>query len=276
MRMRWSAKRWPNANAFCGHPANFRRKRKETRAALASVAEEAQRHLLSLPGIAQQEAQRIRQMVRNETEEMLDISARALSTIRARTACQDRQPKCRPKNRPKKSASAKACSGWRARSPDARSREAPRAGDDGKWEMSKLLAAVEGNENQCQRTSRPRPLRRWAHWKRRWLTWRSISAPLRATQRPSNEDWRPYLAGDRGVFARKLASAIDSNTVDRITELYREDTKFRDAADHYISEFETLLARAREGDGGGLLTPTILERRYRQDLSRGCLCAGRL
>jgi hypothetical protein len=75
---------------------------------------------------------------------------------------------------------------------------------------------------------------------------------------PGSDEWKRYLAGDRAVFARNLANAIDSAAIDRITTLYREDENFHGSANAYMAEFEALLARAREGDGGGLLTSSIL------------------
>jgi hypothetical protein len=46
--------------------------------------------------------------------------------------------------------------------------------------------------------------------------------------------------------------------VDRITTLYRENARFRETANGYMEEFESLLARSRDGDSGGLLTSSIL------------------
>jgi hypothetical protein len=228
----------------------------ETRTALASVADEAQRHLLSLPGIAQQEAQRIRQMVRNETEEMLDISARALSTIRARTAAKA-PPDVLFAETTREEREREGMFGL-ARKLTGRQKQKPNApSEDNKWEMSKLLAAVESNESRSKEL-KPSTAAALGALEAALADMAVDLNNIAGDAAPSNEDWRLYLAGDRGVFARRLASAIDGRTVDRITELYREDAKFREAADLYINEFEALLARAREGDGGGLLTPTIL------------------
>jgi hypothetical protein len=46
--------------------------------------------------------------------------------------------------------------------------------------------------------------------------------------------------------------------VNRIATLNRENARFREAANTYIAEFESLLERAREGDNGGLLASTLL------------------
>jgi hypothetical protein len=70
--------------------------------------------------------------------------------------------------------------------------------------------------------------------------------------------WRRYVDGDRGVFARRLAASIGPQSVNRITELYRENPRFHDSADIYMTEFEAMLARAREGDRDGFLASTLL------------------
>ena len=64
----------------------------QIRETLAKTIEDVERHLSRLPTVAQGEAQRIRQMVQTETDEMLDLSARAISTIHTRNC---RGARCR-------------------------------------------------------------------------------------------------------------------------------------------------------------------------------------
>lgn len=223
---------------------------------LAKAIEDMERHLTRLPTVAQGEAQRIRQMVQSETDQMLDLSARTISTIHARGA-QTRAPAAVAVEAPAEGEGLKGL----ARKLTQRSKRvtdlrADLRPDDKKWEMKTLLAAVE-----TQGKSHALAPGSAAALGALELALADMAVDLEgigADTSPDNQDWKRYLAGDRGVFARKMASAIDDSAVDRITTLYREDERFHDAADAYLSEFEALLARAREGDGGGLLTSTFL------------------
>jgi hypothetical protein len=231
------------------------------RATLAKAVEDVERHIFALPSIAQQEAQRVRELVRSETEEILDFSARTLSTIHSRTTVRNN-----PVTAPATQTSAEAAEGDGLRGLARRLTQRPkrktegtdiRGPRDGKWDMSELLAAADTGE----------PVGR--------MLKSNSAAALGALEAlladlaidlgamvgdfgPADEEWRRYLAGDRSVFARRLADTIDSSTVDKIASHYRDNERFRDAANAYIAEFEALLARANEGDAGGLLASTLL------------------
>jgi hypothetical protein len=226
---------------------------KEIKDTLSAAVEEMQSHLLTLPGVAKQEAQRVRDLVRLETEEILDLSARTLSTIHARTVA---------RNTGKTPASADVV----AEEPESegllglarRFTQRGRRKDDSKsWEMSTLLAAAETNETKARGVNPEAAVALAAL--QAVLADLAIDLDAIAIDEASSEDqWRRYLAGDRSAFARRLALELDAGAVDRITQLYRDDPRFRDAANAYIGEFESMLALAREGDGGGLLASTIL------------------
>jgi len=228
----------------------------EIRKTLAGAVEDVQKHLLSLPSVAQQEAQRVRQLVRTETEEILDLSARTLSTIHARST--PRQI-LNTNNLPQLEQEPERDRLFGlARKLTAKPKPKAKPGSEGKgWEMSKLLAAVENSE-RSGRGLKPSTAAAMGALEAALADLAVDLDSIGGDIPPGEEEWRAYLSGDRAVFARRLANAIDSQTVDRIAAFYREDTRFRDAANLYISEFESLLERAREGDGCGLLTPTIL------------------
>ncbi|MBL6938918.1 MAG: hypothetical protein ISS15_17765 [Alphaproteobacteria bacterium] len=231
----------------------------DIRTTLAKTVDDVQKHLLTLPGIAKQEATRVRDMVRSETETILDLSARTLSTIHARSA--GRTTPRKPDEPPLPEAPepegllgmAKRLT-QRPRKPRPEGSSAPN--EPGKpWEMRKLLAAVEHSE---QKDLKPTSAAAMGALEAALADMAVDLDGITGAVPPGEEEWRNYLAGDRSVFARRLAESIDDDTVNRIATLYREDAKFRDAANAYIGEFEALLVRAKEGDGGGLLTSTML------------------
>lgn len=229
----------------------------EIRAAMQNAADEVEQHLLKLPGVAQQEAQRVRQMVRTETEEILDLSARTLATIHARTTARPSPREQRPEEQADHA--DEGLRGLARKLTSSGAKKKPKEGEK-PWQMSALLAAAAEDRD----APRPKDLRPAAA-----AALGALQAALNdmaidldaisSDAEPHEEEWRRYLAGDRAVFARKLAGTIDDDMVHRIATLYRENAKFRDSANAYMQEFEALLARAKEGDGGGgLLASTIL------------------
>jgi len=225
------------------------------RSTLAKSVEEVQQHLLTLPGIAQQEARRVRDMVRAETEEILDLSARTLSTIHARSAPR-LSPRKEAEQAPPEQPENEGLLGMAKRLTQRQRKKPAETNPDPKaWEMRALLDAVETGEARDLKPTSAAALGALEAA----LADLAVDLEVISTDAaPGEAEWRRYLAGDRSVFARRLAAAIDDDTVNRVATLYREDAKFRDAANSYLAEFEALLARAKEGDGGGLLTSTML------------------
>jgi hypothetical protein len=236
------------------------------RTALGDVAGDVERHLATLPGIARQEAQRVREAMQAEIEALLDMSARTIATMHARNA--GASDASRSEESPEGHAAGQGGDSdgllARARRLTQRPRRSrpsqarPAGGNEAKnWDMSVLLAAVETGETQ-DRELRPSSAAALGALEAALADMALDLSAFDSGPAPGEEEWRRYLAGDRAVFARRLAEAIDSDAVTRITNLHRENAKFRETADAYIAEFETLLDHARQGDGAGLLVSTML------------------
>ncbi|HVZ70318.1 MAG TPA: hypothetical protein VG891_12710 [Rhizomicrobium sp.] len=232
-------------------------KSKEVSADLDRAVSEVNTHMATLPGIAQQEARRVREMLRTETEEILDLSARTIATIHARTSV--KQPRAESDAAQNDPDSLLSRARKLTQRPRRKSEPRPVEPSDPKgWNMSTLLAAVENSESPQERQLRPASAAALGALEAALSDLAIDLAAFDTGPAPGEDEWRRYLAGDRTIFARRLADAIDSDAMNRIANLYRENAKFREAADTYIADFEVLLNKAKEGDGGGLLTSTML------------------
>ena len=141
--------------------------------------------------------------------------------------------------------------------PNKRKEQPLNPSDPKGWNMSTLLANADTNDNRS-RDLKPGAAAALGALQAALADMAIDLDAICPDGAPGNEEWRRYLAGDRTIFARRLADTIDENTVNRIATLNRENAQFRDSATIYMDEFEGLLSRAREGDGGGLLESSLL------------------
>jgi hypothetical protein len=232
----------------------------KARAALSRAAEEAERHIVALPGIAQQEAQRVRETIRAETEAMLDISARAITTLQTRSG-RRRLPEQPPVQPEAEAAPAPESSGEGLRGLARRITQPKRRAEDrsseapkGRYELSAVLAAADAGGKPGLRPGAAGALAALQ------AALADLAGDLDELSGETADPalWRRYLDGDRGVFARRLAASVGPESVNRITELYRENPRFHDSAEIYMADFEAMLARAGEGDRDGLLASSLL------------------
>jgi len=235
----------------------------KARAILAKAAEDAERHIVSLPGIAQQEAAHVREAMRQETELMLDQSARTLATLQSRiqkraagpqveeraAAPEPQQPEPQPEpvNEGLRGLARRITGGGAPK----RKVEEPRPKSSYQW-ADVLAAAEKGDQKPGLKANASLGSLQAS------LAELAVDLEELASDTSDPAHWRRWLDGDKTVFARQLAASIGPESVDRIAALYRANQRFHDTADAYLEDFDNMLKRTRGNDPDGVLASSIL------------------
>jgi hypothetical protein len=74
----------------------------------------------------------------------------------------------------------------------------------------------------------------------------------------SEEAWRAYLKGDRGVFTRRAVRLLDRAEVGAVSARYEGEAEFQTQVNRYIHDFEALLRRVMATHEGQGLATTLL------------------
>ena len=237
----------------------------KARAILAKAAEDAERHIVSLPGVAQQEAAHVREAMRQETELMLDMSARTLATLQQRIqkraaagapvveerpAPEPQQPEPAPEPQAEglRGLARRITGGPPKRKPE-KAEERPKSS----FQWSDVLAAAE-------KTDQKPGLKSNATLGQLQASLAELAVDLEPLASDASDPtlWRRWLEGDRTAFTRQLAASIGPESVDRIAALYRDNPRFHETADTYLEDFEGMLKRTRGNDPDGVLTSSLL------------------
>jgi hypothetical protein len=237
----------------------------KARAILAKAAEDAERHIVSLPGVAQQEAAHVREAMRQETELMLDMSARTLATLqqriqkRAAAGAPVVEERPAPEQQQPEPASEPQAEGLRGLArritggPPKRKPEKAEGRPKSSYQWSDVLAAAE-------KTDQKPGLKSNATLGQLQASLAELAVDLEPLASDASDPtlWRRWLEGDRTAFARQLAASIGPESVDRIAALYRDNPRFHETADTYLDDFEGMLKRTRANDPDGVLASSLL------------------
>jgi len=74
----------------------------------------------------------------------------------------------------------------------------------------------------------------------------------------TDEEWKAYLRGDRGIFTRRAVKLLDRVDANAVVERYNADGEFRDQVNRYIHDFEALLRRVMATREGTPIATTML------------------
>ena len=74
----------------------------------------------------------------------------------------------------------------------------------------------------------------------------------------TDEQWKAYLRGDRGIFTRRAVRLLDRAEVGAVAARYGEDPEFREQVNRYIRDFEALLRRVMNTPEGTPIATTML------------------
>ena len=74
----------------------------------------------------------------------------------------------------------------------------------------------------------------------------------------TDDDWRRFNKGEKGVFVRKLLGFREKSKLATIRPKYQDDGEFQDYVGRYLGQFEGLLKEARKRDHDGVLITTFL------------------
>lgn len=71
------------------------------------------------------------------------------------------------------------------------------------------------------------------------------------------ELWKKYYNGDNSVFVRHLAKNLSKQQIAEIRKLFEQNNDFRKMVTKYLSDFESLLAKAQQNEKAGILLSVI-------------------